>query len=66
MIIGGNQFILMHYTSSEEVRAVPELLKKYKREKYYLHATELLNNSGESCISSTIVLYLYNELIDIL
>ena len=31
---------------SEQVRGVPELLKRYKQSKHYLHATELLVNNG--------------------
>ena len=31
----------------EEVRSVPDQLLAYTRSKHYLHATELLNNSGE-------------------
>ena len=31
----------------EEVRNVPDQLLAYTRSKHYLHATELLNNSGK-------------------
>ena len=33
----------------EEVRNVPDQLLAYTRRKHYLHATELLNNSGMCC-----------------
>lgn len=32
---------------SEDVRSVPDQMLVYTRSKHYLHATELLNNSGE-------------------
>ena len=32
---------------SEEVRSVPDKLVKFKANKHYLQATELLKNSGE-------------------
>ena len=42
----------------EEVRNVPDQLLHYTRRKHYLHATELLNNSG---MRDNLCILLWNE-----
>lgn len=52
---GGRDLHIMFSGFREEVRSVPDQLLAYTRSKHYLHATELLNNSGEwldaSCVA---------------
>ena len=41
------RFVFFLLCCREEVRNVPDQLLAYTRRKHYLHATELLNNSGK-------------------